>query len=262
MDTAAGGEATMNLTTDLIPSYANALAARMRTHVYGDGILVDLPWAFGDGDGMSVLVQPVGDRLYNISDRELTADVLAMAGVDLSHRAVRASWETIRATLDRPKPFGRDLDEFEIAAFVDDGELVQALDEIAAVMLRADGLRALGVPARRATFSQRVIRRVQRANLKVVPKAEVRTKFGGQRQVTAQVIGERAVYMQALGTSSMDAYDHARSLFGDAQAEPDQLVAVIAGDVKLSTWQRNALRQDATVVDEPDLDPYLVALAA
>lgn len=253
---------SLHLSLDIADALAREVASRTTVHEYGAGVLVDLPWDFGDGDGLAVYVEEVGGGMVNLTDRGLTADVLALAGVDLASPAARKSWDAIRSLVTQPAPFGRDLDEYEIATFTNTDNVARALHEVAATMLRAEGLRAIGTRTRRVGLSDRIIRRAHGAGLKVVPRAEVATRFGGSRQVTAQVIGGRDVFMQAVGSAATEAYDHTRAIFGDAELTSDRLVAVVAADVKLDRWQVSALTQDGTVIDEPDLPEFLSSLAA
>lgn len=245
------------ITDDLIRAFTGVIANRLAVYPYGDGHLVDLPWSFGDAEGMSVLVTSVGDGLYNISDRGLAASNLALAGVDLSNVKNRRSWDAVKDTLSLPGPFGRAVDQYEFAAMVEDTQLGQALHDLGAVMLRADGLRALGTPARRSKFSDRLLRSATNEGVRVVPRAPLKMKYGGERQVTAQLVGEHQVYMQGLGSGDLNTYDHARSLLSDADPSGHAVVAVVARNVQLEPWQRNALRERALVIDEPDFPDYV-----
>jgi hypothetical protein len=56
-------------------------------HPYGDGVLVDLPIRYGDGEAVRLLVEPVGDG-YRVSDRCQVADRLLVAGVSLSSELI------------------------------------------------------------------------------------------------------------------------------------------------------------------------------
>lgn len=243
------------IANELISAFTGAIENHVAVYPYGDGQLVDLPWSFGDSEGMSVLITPVGEGLYNLSDRGLAASNLALAGVDLSAGKNRRSWDAVRGTLGLPGPIGRTVSEFEIAALVDDAQIGQALHDMGAVMLRADGLRGLGTPGRRQSFSDRLVRSAQAEGADVIPLAPLRMKYGGKRKVTAQLLGQREVYMQGLGSD--DTYDHARSLLGDAELRPDQAVAVIARGVDVADWKRQALGEHADVIDEAELPEYI-----
>jgi len=54
-------------------------------HPYGDGMLVELPMLYGNGDGVRLLVEPVGGE-YRVTDRGEAADRLLVAGVTLNDK--------------------------------------------------------------------------------------------------------------------------------------------------------------------------------
>lgn len=250
-----------SLLDSVVHDYTSSLATGVHAYPYGDDVLVDLPMTYADGRSLSVLVTDLGGGIYNLTDRESTVDVLTHAGVNLGDNAIGRSFAAIRDTVDLPPLFGREASPFEISGLADSGDLSTAIHSLVATMLRADGLRAVGARSRRLGLGDRVIKRASAASLTVVPKAPLATKFGGKRQVTAKVIGGREVYIQAIGTSGLEAYDHTRALFGYAAAPADSLTAVVADGVTLEKWQRNALGQDGLVIDEAELEPYLKELA-
>jgi hypothetical protein len=63
---------------------------------YGDGLLVNLPLTYGDGDAVRVLVEPMG-KGYRVSDRATATTLLSMAGVNISGtRPTEAFAEAVR----------------------------------------------------------------------------------------------------------------------------------------------------------------------
>ncbi|WP_326551288.1 hypothetical protein [Micromonospora sp. NBC_01813] len=61
-----------------------AVDDRSTAQPYGDGVLIDLPLTYCDGDAVRLLVEPVSDG-YRVTDRAAAATLLSLAGVDLDH---------------------------------------------------------------------------------------------------------------------------------------------------------------------------------
>ena len=57
---------------------------RSTARPYRDGLLIDLPLRYSDGDAVRVLVEPMGDG-YRLTDRATAVTLLSLAGVDLDH---------------------------------------------------------------------------------------------------------------------------------------------------------------------------------
>lgn len=249
---------------NLVDAFAQAITNRAHAVRYGDGELLTLPWSFADGDSLSLLVT-VERGHYTISDRGQAADALAIAGVDLSTRGASASWQAVRRSTGVPPAVMAEDDPYVLSASATEDTLAEALIAVGETMLRADGLRVLATHRRAVTFSDRVIRRVStRSGLAVVPHAKLRTRHGGERQVTCRVDGRRQAYVQALSGSSniLDAYDHTRAVFADAGEPRDSLVVLVADDAKLQSWQRSALSEVSTVVLEREQDDLWADLAS
>ncbi|MEO5710210.1 MAG: hypothetical protein ABIQ59_10355 [Nocardioidaceae bacterium] len=252
------------MTINLVAEFAGAITRSASSVRYGDGDLLTLPWSLADGESVSIYVEQVADGLFNLSDRGLAADALALAGVDLGGGAAASSWAAVRDSLDLPAAVMRDLTPFEISGSADKEGLGLALTEVGEAVLRADGLRALGRQRRRLTFKDRVIRHAAERNLTVVPRAKVKTRFGSQREVTCRVQGSDWAYVQALsgGPNFNETYDHARSIFGDTKTSSDHLVSVIADNSKIADWQERSLGELSRVVHESQQDDFWASLAS
>lgn len=130
---------------------AEAVGAILRTmndltvvRPYGDGLIVDLPLTYGDGDAVRVLVEPMG-RGYRVTDRAVAATLLSMAGVNvMTGRPAEAFSEAIRGSgLNRVNAA-----DGELATFGDASDLGRLVLDVAQASLRVDQLRWLAARAR------------------------------------------------------------------------------------------------------------------
>jgi hypothetical protein len=117
-------------------------------------------------------------------------------------------------------------------------------------------------------FRDRIVQLAgQYDGLKVQPSARMPLRHSGmQRPVSLRVDGPHdGAFIQAVGSSNQNtAYDHARSIFGDASelVPQKQRLAVIESDFKLEDWQVAGLTEVCAVVEEQQLNNVFTKLAA
>jgi hypothetical protein len=107
---------------------------------YGDGLLIDLPLTYGDGDTIRVLVEPMGAG-YRVSDRATAATRLSMAGVKVNHgRPAEAFAEAVRLS----GLSGLNAEAGELATYGAAEELGLLVLAVAQASMRIDQLRFPG----------------------------------------------------------------------------------------------------------------------
>lgn len=251
-------------TIDLVREFAATVSDAASEVPYGDGSLLVLPWSLGDGESVSIFVKETGPDLFELTDRGLVADALSIAGVDLGSGGAGSSWRAVQHSLELAPLASRPVSPYELTASADRTGLGWALTELGEAMLRADGLRALGRAPSRARFTDAVIQRASSKHLTVIPRARRRTRIGSDRTVTCKVEGRDWAFVQALSASPNvnEAYDHARSIFGDTDVGPSHLVAVVADGALLEDWQRKSLAGLSTVITESEQDEFWTSLAS
>ncbi|MEI4273983.1 hypothetical protein TEK04_19855 [Klenkia sp. LSe6-5] len=250
---------------DLVATFADTVRGSASQVSYGSGHLLTLPWSLHNGESIAILVEPLADGIFRLSDRGLAADTLAMADLNLASGKVAERWAHVKRSIDiRPSALPP-VDAFELSGDAHVSELGEALTALAEAIMRADALHVFAKPARQLTFDQRVVQAVLAADVPVTTQAPLPHKFGGHRKVTCRLEPENRsrIYLQAVATGSDEnsAYDHVRSLFADAEVDPDQLVAVVREGWG-EKWQRSALAEVSTVIDDRSLPSRLAELAA
>ncbi|RBY75972.1 hypothetical protein DQ239_15825 [Blastococcus sp. TF02-09] len=242
---------SIDVDLDLAAVFSGAVRESAIDVPYGDGRLLTLPWALHNGECVAILVEPVADGLYRLSDRGLAADVLATANVDLGSPSLQGRWQTVQRSLALRPSVVPPPNAYELSGDATTDELGTALTTLAEAILRADGLQILGKPDRQLTFAERVVKDVYSAELPATPRAPLPNRFGGQRRVTCRIDPPRkpALFVQALASGDPNAsYDHARALFADAQIDRQQLISVIQPHWG-QAWHREALAAVSHVVD-------------
>ncbi|WP_157180415.1 DUF1828 domain-containing protein [Protofrankia coriariae] len=210
---------------------------------YGDGLLVDLPLTYGDGDAVRVLVEPMGNG-YRVTDRAAAAALLAMAGVNVTKgRSAEAFAEAVRsAGLN-----GTDVAEGELVAFGDASDLGQRVLDVAQASMRVDQLRWLAVRQPSARFPELVTKRIDRwvdgDERQVQRKAPVPLRSGRSRPVTLRVShNDRSAYIQAVGSRDQEqAAERCYCIFSLSQVPKDNRIAALDGGPE--DWQ-------AAIIDE------------
>lgn len=247
---------------DLSLAFAEAVGRETSVVDYDGGVLLSLPWSLTDGEAIVIHAREAAPGLIELTDRGLVADSLATVGLDLDRKnAASEQWQALRASSVLATPISRVPSRYEIAASCTPDEVGAAIVHLSEWMLRADGLRLLSRPTSQLTLGDRLVRQAQARQLPVTPKAPLAMRHGGQRQATCRVDADRPVFMQTLGDAET-AYDHARALFGDADAGPARLVAVVGERASLKKWQRQNLEEFSTVLDEQETQHFLDSLAA
>ncbi|WP_430298462.1 hypothetical protein [Sinomonas sp. B1-1] len=250
------------MSTNLADAFAEALESVIHERPSDGGRELFLPWSLEDGTSITLFVQEHAPDLFCISDRGLAAASLAIAGIDLASRRIAGNWRMIRRSAGEPV-VGWPTTDWEITAASDRASLGEAMTRVAEAVLRADGLRMTAPGFKARHFGDVVVQKALLTRRSVLPNADLRNKFGGSRKVTCMIQGQRELFLQALSGAGAtnDQFDHARSVFLDAEAEKDQLVTVIAHDAALRPWQRVGLERVGRVVDEGDLEGFLKTAA-
>lgn len=214
-----GGVNGMRLTS--VAAILKYLNDNTAVHVYGDGVLVDLPMRYGDGDGVRLLVEPVGQG-YRVTDRGEAADRLQVAGVNLdARRTADALAEVARtAHLDG---VGAEQGELSVYGLAD--ELGRMLVDVACASLRVDELRWTAAQRGQLRFQERLVHRVERwaGDRWIVRRSPpIRLRSGRDKRVTLSVeSNDSAVYVQALSTSDREsAVQHCYYVFGLSEEVP------------------------------------------
>jgi hypothetical protein len=224
------------------------------------------PWAFRDGEAITVYVERDANGLISLTDRGAAAQNLLLAGVDMSKGAASRSWNAVKATLGQEYSSLAAFPPWEIGVAVLAETAGRAVREIAEVSLRADGLRDFApANARRGRLDSRVIAEAGRRDLTVIPRAKVNLRGGAQRPVSLKIEARtRNAYVQTLTRSNdpWGAFDKARSLFESADIPEAERVSVIATDLELSPYQRDGIKEVSTLVPEHDIPDWLQHIAA
>lgn len=240
-----------------------ALGAVLRTlndqtavHPYGDGLLLDLPFSYGDGDAVRVLVEPMGDG-YRVSDRAAAATLLMMAGVSIGEgRAAEAFAETMRSVGLN----GLNAAPGEVATFGDVNDLGRLILDVAQASLRIDQLRWLAARRARVRFVDQVAERVKvwaGEKRQVNRDAPIPLQSGRSRIVTLRVAGgDKVAYIQALSSRDQEqAAEHCFYIFGLSKIPNDRKIAALNGSPR--TWSKEMVSELQTVGDVEFFDDPL-----
>lgn len=230
-----------------------AVAAVLRTindhtvvRPYGDGLLVDLPMVYGDGDTVRVLVEPMGSGV-RVSDRATAVTLLSMAGVDPNAgRAAEAVGETLRSTGINAVT----AEPGEIATFGNLEDLGKLILDVAHTSLRIDQLRWLAVQQPPVRFVDQVTTRIKvwaGKGRQVRRDAPIPLRSGRRRTVTALVSNsEQEAYIQALSTRDRErAAEHCYHLFGLSNMPPARKIATLDGSIE--AWPAEIISELQTV---------------
>lgn len=223
---------------------------------YGDGLLIDLPLSYGDGDAVRLLVEPMGAG-FRVSDRAAAVASLTLAGVNMgSDRVAEAFAEALRAT---------DLNSFnaapgEVATFGTAENLGRLILAVAQASLRVDQLKWLAPrqPGRR--YVDRVTDRIMNwagRSRQVQRDAPIPLRSGRSRPVTVRVGNDgKAAYVQALSLRDPDqAAEHCFHIFGLSTVAKESRVAALAGSER--DWPKEIVTEMRTVSDVEFFDDPL-----
>ncbi|MER7166541.1 hypothetical protein [Micromonospora sp. NPDC000207] len=225
-------------------------------HPYGDGLLVDLPLTYGDGDGVRVLVEPMGSG-YRVTDRAAAASLLALAGVNLSAGRAAEAFTEIMAGDDLN---GVNAVPGEISTFGTAQDLGRLVLDVAQASLRADQLRWLAPRQAGTRFVDRVTDRVTvwaGRNRKLQRDAPIPLESGRSRSVTLRVADDgKAAYVQAVSLRDPDqAAEHCYHVFGLSTVARESRVAALAGSAQ--DWSAAIVAELRTVSDVEFFDDPL-----
>ncbi|MFD3897302.1 hypothetical protein ACFW5U_23435 [Streptomyces rochei] len=232
----------------VIAALLRSINDRIVVHDYGDGLLVDLPLTYSDGDSVRLLVEPLGTGV-RVSDQASAYERLLLADVNTdTGRAAEAIASTVRVA-GLANVGG---EEDEIATFGPLEDLGTMMLNVAQASIRVEQLRWLAVRRAPVRFADRVVERVQsvaRRDWKVERNASLRLRSGRERSVTVAVeTPTAAAYVQALSVKDKDqAAEHCYYLFSWADVPAQSRVAALDG--KRSDWPSEVLSELGSVAD-------------
>lgn len=252
---------TSDQLNDLVATLRESIARRMLTIRRSESeVLVSTHLSLEDQTPVSLVVTQVGDDLFVVSDAGLAADALGDVGVDLSRPA---AWRSFKAVKDLPRyapAVGVDLSKYEIAVGASSSDLGDAMIDVSEAVLRAEFLRAIGSRHRPRSFRDRVVRTAHQIGLTVVPKAPIPLRYAGATRQVNYLLSrdDREAYVQLVSrASTRTSYDHAKSLFSDADIPREKRVAAIEANADIAEWQQKGLEEVATVVWEGGIESFL-----
>ncbi|MFC0008073.1 FHA domain-containing protein [Micromonospora siamensis] len=223
---------------------------------YGDGLLVDLPLTYGDGDGVRVLVEPMGSG-YRVTDRAAAASLLTMAGVNLSAGRAAEAFAEIMASGGLN---GVNAAAGEITTFGITDDLGKLVLDVAQASLRVDQLRWLAPRQAGIKFVDRVTDRVTAwagRSRKLQRDAPIPLESGRSRSVTLRVANDgKAAYVQAVSLRDPDqAAEHCYHVFGLSKIARESRVAALDGSAH--DWPPAIVAELRTVSDVEFFDDPL-----
>lgn len=240
-----------------------SLMERTESHPYLNGEMITTPWDLPDGRTVDLYVERLKEDTYLVSDRELTADRLLDAGVDISRKGPARSWKMLKDGLYAPLS---GVSPYEIAAACDRTGLGALVTLIASRVLEGDALRFLARPNKQELFSERAMATASQMGIGVMKGGEIANRYGGKRHVTFRAQGSGPVrYVMALKRvtgSFTQEHDRAKLAFDDALAPRDSRVSLVEADAQLLDWHRQSLNSVSLVVDESDATRLWENLAA
>ncbi|MCW1805271.1 hypothetical protein [Brachybacterium squillarum] len=215
-------------------SLVSQLYDRVHVTTYGDGYLVATPFAYSDGDVVTVAVFPLGAG-FRVTDREEAIDRLEDAGIDLERNA-RA--RQLRAGLTRDaRLISLGSTEHELSHATESSGVAEAVLTIGALAQQVEQLRYLAreLPPRlyRDVVRDDARSIANRHSWNVKMGAEIRLRSGSRRKLTARVEMNRSVaYVQALSTP--EAIASTFLTFYAFDVDPEQKLAVV--DERAHAW--------------------------
>lgn len=232
----------------VIGALLHSINDEITIHEYGDGLLVDLPLTYSDGDSVRLMLEPMGTGV-RISDQAAAYERLLMAEVNTS--SGRAA-DAIAATIRSSGLVNVGGEEDEIATFGPADDLGIMLLNVAQASMRVEQLRWLAVRRTPTRFADRVVQRVQsvaRRDWRVERNAPLLLRSGRERSVTVAVETPAATaYVQALSAKDKDqAAEHCYYLFNWADVPSGSRVAALDGDP--DAWPSALVTELATVAD-------------
>jgi hypothetical protein len=223
-------EAALN-SENVIGAILRAVNDHSQARPYGDGLLLDLPFTYGDGDSVRVLIEPMGSG-FRVSDRATAATLLSLGGVNVAGgRVAEAFSEASR--LSGLSGLNAQVGELATYGTPDDlGEMVLA---VAQASMRVDQLRWLAVRQPPVRFPDRVVSRIKSwtgDGRRVQREAPVRLTSGRERQVTLGVFTtDHAAYVQAVSRRDQEqAAEHCYHIFSLSEVPKERRIAALDGN--------------------------------
>lgn len=216
---------------NIVGAILRAVNDHTNARAYGDGLLIDLPFTYGDGDSVRVLIEPMGSG-FRVTDRAAAATLLSMAGVNIAHgRPADAFAEAQRLS----GLSGLNAQVGELATYGTPDDLGTMVLAVAQASMRVDQLRWLAVRQPPVRFPDRVVSRVRSwagEGRRVQREAPVRLKSGRERQVTLSVsTANRAAYVQAVsGRDQEQAAEHCYHIFSLSEVPKERRIAALDGN--------------------------------
>jgi len=232
----------------VISALLGSINDEIATHEYGDGLLVDLPLTYSDGDSVRLMVEPMGTGV-KVSDQASSYERLLMADVNPdSGKVAEAIAATIRTA--RLSNVGGEVDE--IATFGPLEDLGTMLISVAQAAIRVEQLRWLALRRTPVRFSERVVERVRamaQQKWHVERNAAIPLTSGRQRVVTLSVAApEATAYVQALSTRDREqSAEHCFYLFSWSDVPSGTRVAALDGH--RTEWPNELVSELSTVAD-------------
>ncbi|MBN6777395.1 DUF1828 domain-containing protein [Pseudoclavibacter alba] len=245
-----------------------AAERRYRIRPYAGGHDIVLQDELYDGENLVIHVEQLASGVYKLTDYGQLAASLSIRSVDLSTGPAKKSWDYVRDVLahntNGPTPFPGASDEWELSAFATEDTLDSALRQLAAAMLRADGIGGLVEWRESAddTFRVTALASARSAGLQVTTRTSIATAVGNRR-VHFDAAGQtRVAHVRTLSAArnTTDSYDKTYSIFSQAKEPLASLVTVVDDGIKMEMIE--SLRNVSTVLDLADASDYWVSLAA
>ncbi|MGW0821848.1 hypothetical protein [Streptomyces sp. NPDC002845] len=232
----------------VVAALLSSINDRILIHEYGDGLLVDLPLTYSDGDSVRLLLEPLGTGV-RVSDQASAYERLLLADVNTETGRVA---EAIATTVRVAGLANVGSEDDEIATFGPLEDLGTMMLAVAQASIRVEQLRWLAVRRSPVRFADRVVERVQsvaKRDWRVERNASVRLRSGRERAVTVAVeTATAAAYVQALSVKDKDqAAEHCYYLFSWADVPTRSRVAALDG--KRSDWPSEILSELGSVAD-------------
>lgn len=216
--------------SDAVGAILRAVNDHTLVRPYGDGLLIDLPFSYGDGDAVRVLVEPMGTG-FRVTDRAAAATLLSMAGVNLgTGRPAEAFAEALLSA----RLNGVNALDGELASFGAADELGRLILDVAQASLRVDQLRWLAVRQPTVRYPERLTTRLRNwihDSREVAREAPVRLTSGRSRPVTLRVSNnDRAAYIQAVSARDQEqAAEHCYYIFNLSDVPKGNRIAALDG---------------------------------
>lgn len=233
-------------------SITSALLKRVNdvtsAHPYGEGWLIDTPLTYSDGDTVTLLLSPMGQGAYRVSDRADSLDRLVLAGLRLDGRKARRAITSARRNAGLNQMASSD---YELATICAEPDIGEAILRVAECAMRVEQLRWLAQERDEVQYADRLRERVSRLGLSrgwaVQERGALPLRGGRTRRVTAVISGPRApIYVQAVSLRTAEvSVASCYYAFDRAEVPPPHRVSVLDGAP--SDWDQGLADDLSTV---------------